>query len=304
MPALVSHFMFADSALHEAQPYLAKAIEAAPLAFRWGAQGPDVLFFHHPLTENNVNRTGHQMHEERVGRMFQALTAECARSHTPEATAYLLGYCCHYILDRSAHPFVTYIANYRIDPLYPQLSLSAQHNLCEAELDRALIAAAHGGNPADYPAHMILSYDNKTAAILSGILSRAIWTVYGTRVSASAIKSSMHTMIHVQHMLRDRSGRRHTALSWLEHRLHISGDFSSLIRPLAPIGADCTNSSHQPWIDASMPHMRRYTDYFQILNGAQRPAACLMEACYDAVQTGKPLPQHLFTLDYMGMPGK
>ena len=53
-----------------------------------------------------------------------------------------------------------------------------------------------------------------------------------------------------------------------------------------------------------MPHMRRYTDYFQILNGAQRPAACLMEACYDAVQTGKPLPQHLFTLDYMGMPEK
>ena len=139
MPALVSHFIFADSALHDAQPYLVKAIQAAPLAFRWGAQGPDILFFHRPLAENNINRIGHRMHEERIGRMFQALTDECARSRTPEATAYLLGYCCHYILDRTVHPFVTYIANYRIDPLYPQLSLSAQHNLCEAELDRALI---------------------------------------------------------------------------------------------------------------------------------------------------------------------
>lgn len=302
MPALVSHFMFADSALHEAQPYLAKAIEAAPLAFRWGAQGPDILFFYHPLTENSINRVGHRMHEERVDRMFQALTAACSHSHTPEATAYLLGYCCHYILDRSAHPFVTYIANYRIDPLYPQLSLSAQHNLCEAELDRALIAAAHSGKPADYPAHMILSYDNKTANCIGTVLSHAIWNVYGTRVPVSAVKSSMRSMIHVQHLLHDRSGRRHTALSWLEHRLHISGDFSSLIRPLAPIDADCTNHSHQPWIDASMPHMRRYTDYFQILNNAQRPAACLMETCYDAVQTSKPLPKHLFGLNYMGMP--
>lgn len=302
MPALVSHFMFADSALHEAQPYLAKAIEAAPLAFRWGTQGPDILFFYHPLTENSINRVGHRMHEERVDRMFQALTAACSHSHTPEATAYLLGYCCHYILDRSAHPFVTYIANYRIDPLYPQLSLSAQHNLCESELDRALIAAAHSGNPADYPAHMILSYDNATANCIGTVLSHAIWNVYGTRVPVSAVKSSMRSMIHVQHLLHDRSGRRHTALSWLEHRLHISGDFSSLIRPLAPIDADCTNHSHQPWIDASMPHMRRYTDYFQILNNAQRPAACLMETCYDAVQTGKPLPKHLFGLNYMGMP--
>uniref|UniRef100_UPI003D7C7680 zinc dependent phospholipase C family protein n=1 Tax=Butyricicoccus sp. TaxID=2049021 RepID=UPI003D7C7680 len=292
----------ADSALHEAQPYLAKAIEAAPLAFRWGAQGPDILFFYHPLTENSINRVGHRMHEERVDRMFQALTAACSHSHTPEATAYLLGYCCHYILDRSAHPFVTYIANYRIDPLYPQLSLSAQHNLCESELDRALIAAAHSGKPADYPAHMILSYDNKTANCIGTVLSHAIWNVYGTRVPVSAVKSSMRSMIHVQHLLHDRSGRRHTALSWLEHRLHISGDFSSLIRPLAPIDADCTNHSHQPWIDASMPHMRRYTDYFQILNNAQRPAACLMETCYDAVQTGKPLPKHLFGLNYMGMP--
>ena len=302
MPALVSHFMFADSALHEAQPYLAKAIEAAPLAFRWGAQGPDILFFYHPLTENSINRVGHRMHEERVDRMFQALTAACSHSHTPEATAYLLGYCCHYILDRSAHPFVTYIANYRIDPLYPQLSLSAQHNLCEAELDRALIAAAHSGKPADYPAQMILSYDNKTANCIGTVLSHAIWNVYGTRVPVSAVKSSMRSMIHVPHLLHDRSGRRHTALSWLEHRLHISGDFSSLIRPLAPIDADCTNHSHQPWIDASMPHMRRYTDYFQILNNAQRPAACLMETCYDAVQTSKPLPKHLFGLNYMGMP--
>lgn len=302
MPALVSHFMFADSALHDAQPYLVKAIEAAPLAFRWGAQGPDILFFHRPLTETNINRIGHRMHEERTGRMFQALTDECARSRTPEATAYLLGYCCHYILDRTAHPFVTYIANYRIDPLYPQLSLSAQHNLCEAELDRALIAAAHGGNPADYPAHMLLSYDNKTATIIGTILSRAIWSVYGTRVPVPAIKASMRSMIHVQHMLHDRSGRRHSVLSWLEHRLHISGDFSSLIRPLTPLDTDCTNHSHQPWIDASTPHLRRYTDYFQILNSAQRPAAHLMESCYDAVQTGKPLPKHAFALNYMGIP--
>ena len=117
MPALVSHHLFADSALKQAQPYLANAAAAAPMAFRWGAQGPDLFFYYQPFYENHISRIGHCLHEERVARMFAELVAECSRLNTPEATAYLLGFCCHYVLDRMAHPFITYIANYRIDPL-------------------------------------------------------------------------------------------------------------------------------------------------------------------------------------------
>ena len=119
MPALVSHHLFAESSLKQAAPHLANAAAAAPMAFRWGAQGPDIFFYHQPLYENHISRTGHLVHEERVARMFSELTAECARLNTPEAMAYVLGYCCHYTLDRIVHPFVTYIANYRIDPLNP-----------------------------------------------------------------------------------------------------------------------------------------------------------------------------------------
>ena len=207
-----------------------------------------------------------------------------------------------YVLDQMAHPFITYIANYRIDPLYPQLSHEAQHNLCESELDRALIAAAHSGNPADFRAYMLLSMDGKTANCMGAMLSNAIWTVYGSRIPSNAVKSSMRSMLRIQHMLHDRTGRRHSAASWMEEHLHASGFLSSHIRPVNPLDTDCTNMSHQPWIDAATPRMRRYTDYFQILNQAQRPAAQLMDACYDAVQTGKALPRYLFPANYLGLP--
>ncbi|MCD8356056.1 MAG: zinc dependent phospholipase C family protein [Clostridia bacterium] len=302
MPALVSHHLFAQSALKQAQPYLANAAAAAPLAFRWGAQGPDILFYHQPFMENNISRTGHRLHAQRVFRMFSEMVSECSRVNTPEATAYLLGYCCHYVLDRMAHPFVTYISNYRIDPLYPQLSHDAQHNLCESELDRALIAAAHSGNPADFRSYMLLSMDSKTANAMGAMLSNAIWAVYGTRVPPNTIKTSMRSMLRIQHLLHDRSGHRHSAISWMERQVHASGFVSSLIRPIDPLDTDCTNMSHQPWIDAATPHMRRYTDYFQILNQAQLPAAQLMDVCYDAVHTGKPLSQHLFPTNYLGLP--
>lgn len=302
MPALVSHHLFAESALKQAKPYLADAAASAPAAFHWGAQGPDLFFYHQPLRKSHVSRTGHWMHEQRVSRMFSQLTAECAHLDTPEATAYLLGFCCHYTLDRLAHPFVTYIANYRIDPLYPQLSYEAQHVLCESELDRALIAATYPGNPAEFRSYTLLSADAKTANTISAMLSNSIWAAYGTRIPPKAVKSSMRSMLRIQHLLHDRNGRRYSTIRWLECRTHASGFVSSLIRPVVPLDTDCTNISHRPWIDAAAPRLRQYTDYFQIFEQAQRPAAQLMDACYDAVQTGNPLPARLFPTNYLGLP--
>lgn len=302
MPALVSHQRFAAAALTQAQPYLATAAAAAPGAFHWGAQGPDILFYHQPLLENRVSRVAHRIHEQRVARFFAALTAQCAKENTPEATAYLLGFCCHYILDRTAHPFVTYMANYRLDPLFPELPHSAQHNLCEAELDRALLEHTHPGSAMQFRAHLMLSADERSTAGACALLPEAIWQVYGTRVSASAVRASMRSMLRIQRMLHDPSGRRTAAISWMEHRIGANGSVSSLIRPPQPLPADCVNRSHQAWIDAATPHLRRYTDYFQLLEQAQRPAAQLMDLCYDAVQTGQPLPDSLFPLNYLGLP--
>ena len=302
MPALVSHHRFAASALAQAQPYLANAAAAAPMAFRWGAQGPDILYYYQPLYENHICRTGHRIHNERAARMFSALTADCARQNTPEATAYLLGFCCHYILDRSAHPFVTYMANYRLDPLYPWMSHTALHNLCEAELDRALIERIHPGGSADFRAYVLLSCDAKCLNAIAPLLSHAVWNVYGTRVTPKTVKSCMRSMLRMQRMLHDKSGRRTAAVSWLETRLGSPGAVSSLMRPTHPLDADCLNLDHRAWIDAATPHMRCYTDYFQIFDRSQRFAAQLMDVCYDAVQTGAPLPEELVQLSFMGLP--
>lgn len=301
MPAFVSHYRFADAARTQAQPYIAKAVSAAPMAFRWGAQGPDILFYHQPLVENRVSRTGHCMHDTRVSRMFSALVSECAHANTPEATAYLLGFCCHYALDSAAHPFVTYISNYRLDPLYPQLPHGALHNLCEAELDRILLDREHPDGSTAFRADLTLSMDKKAVSAISTLLSRAIWETYGTRIPPKTVKASMRSMLRVLYLLHDKNGRRASAAVWLENRVGSAGAISSLIRPVQPLEADCANLSHQAWIDAQTPYMRRYTDYFQICQQAQHSAVCLMETCYDAVQSGAPLPQALFRLNYLGL---
>lgn len=299
MPALVSHHRFAAAALRQSQSYLANA--AAPIAFRWGAQGPDILFYYQPFRKNHISSVGHMLHEQRVAHMFSAMAAECAKLHMPEATAYLLGYCCHYALDRSAHPFVTYISNYRLDPLYPYLPHTALHNLCEAELDRALLDREHPNASLNLRADMLLPLDDETANRIGVLLSNAVWNVFGTRIAPKAIKTSMRSMLRIQRLLHDKSGKRASFISKVENRLGMPGAVSALIRPPKPLETDCVNSGHQPWIDAADPHIRRYTSYFDIFQYAQRDAAQLMEACYDTVQSGKPLPAELFQLNYLGL---
>ncbi len=302
MPALVSHYHFASASIKQARPQLASIVAKAPEAFRWGAQGPDILYYHHPMRDNRVVRTGHRMHEERVWRTFSCMTAECARQDTTAATAYLLGFCCHYVLDRTVHPFITYTANYRLDPVYPYLSHSSLHNLCEAELDRALIEKYYPGDSADFRAYLLLPTDKQTFSAAGALLSQASWQVYGSRISSKTVGSAMRTMQRAQHMLHDKSGKRSAVVGWMETRVGESGSVSSLIRPVKPLPADCVNSSHNAWIDAAQPHRRCYTDFFQLFEGAQRPAAQLMEQCYDALQSGDPLPQYLFSLNFLGLP--
>ena len=302
MPALVSHHRFAAAALAQAQPYLTNAVTAAPMAFRWGAQGPDILYYYKPLYETHISCLAQQMHEQRAARVFSVMTAECARLNTPEATAYLLGFCCHYALDRAAQPFITYISNYRLNPLFPQLSCNALHNLCESELDRALLAQKYPGVSANYYAYMQLTADASSIHTAGALLSHTAWQVYGTRLTPNAVKTAMRSTLRTQRFLHDKTGHRTAFLGWMEHHFGAQNAITCRACPIQPLEADCVNRSHQMWINAGTPHIRCYTDYFQIFRQAQRFAAHLMDVCYDAIQTGKPLPKELFGLSFNGLP--
>lgn len=301
MPALVTHHLFSASAVHSAKPYIASAAAADPMAFAWGAQGPDILFFYRPLMENSVSALGHAMHERQVRQTFHSLIRSCAALDTPSAMSYLLGFCCHYALDRTVHPYVTYVANYWLNPRYPYRSHEQLHCLCESEFDRIMIRKELGTDSASFRAYGLLSVQKNARDAASKLLSDAAWNCYGRRLSPHTISRAMHSTLAVQRVLHYASGRRSDTVVTMEKILHSSGAVSAHIRPTKPLPVDCTNKCHDAWIDASIPHIRRYESFFDLLSQAQRPAVMLMESCYDAVQHSGKLPSELFSLNYLGL---
>lgn len=133
MPSFVMHHYFAARVCELAPPELARICTAAPAAYSWGSQGPDPFFFI-PLSGASA-QLGGRMHRGHIAEVFRAM-AQAAHG-SAVALAYLLGFCTHYALDRTVHPYIE-TQTQRLMKEY-QLSNSAAHKLCEADLDAEVL---------------------------------------------------------------------------------------------------------------------------------------------------------------------
>ena len=89
--------------------------EALPLGrydelYRWGAQGPDLWFYHRPLEKKGTLRGfGNRMHAEHVEDTLGAMLEACLAVQGEEREkrfAYFGGFLTHYALDAVAHPYI------------------------------------------------------------------------------------------------------------------------------------------------------------------------------------------------------
>ncbi len=151
MPALTAHYKLSEIVSGTASPEIKSIISGNISMYTLGAQGPDMLFYYKPLKRNYVNDEGSRLHAM-AGREFFGAFTQTRDDWTPGFTAYMLGVCCHYALDRNCHPYV-----YEVAPT------TFTHQKLEAEFDLFIINTFGidtprykfipdtGVNPADLP---------------------------------------------------------------------------------------------------------------------------------------------------------
>lgn len=154
MPASYAHLTFGRrvrNALSEGG--LKKIIENYIDLFEIGLQGPDILFFYHPLGHHPINRMGHTLHEE-TGASF--LNRPVCRAADDAGLAYLLGFVCHFTLDSECHTLVEYYMK----------RTGKGHSDLETDLERALLAQA-GLNPRKTTPAAYLVNTKSNAAVIA-----------------------------------------------------------------------------------------------------------------------------------------
>ena len=101
MPAFYAHERFGKKVWQQTEGDLKEIIRSHYPQFRIGLQGPDIFFFYRLYTNNKVSKYGTDMHAVSAYPFFlQALEVVRRKGRETKEYAYLLGFLCHYILDR------------------------------------------------------------------------------------------------------------------------------------------------------------------------------------------------------------
>jgi hypothetical protein len=157
MPAILTHDFFGKSVFDDVSKLLGFATEDERCAFLLGNQGPDPLFYLciDPLM-HKWEPLGNAMHSARPSRLLVAMHEAAERLEGADrmaARAYVAGFACHYLLDRSVHPLVYHwqygLTKAGVAGLGPE-SEQVVHAEVERDLDEAVLWGAEHKTIREY----------------------------------------------------------------------------------------------------------------------------------------------------------
>ena len=189
MPAAYAHLSFGRHVLRTLSEGKAKSLILQNQAlFEIGLQGPDILFFYHPLSHHPVNRIGHSLHENSAA-FF--LDRPICQSTDDRGLSYLLGFICHYTLDSECHTLVEYYME----------QLKKGHSEIETDLERELMTRDCLDARRHVPADCIQNQSSNAAVIAP---------FYG--VDTKQVKAALTTMKLVSRTLTPSNRFKHAFL--------------------------------------------------------------------------------------------
>ncbi len=122
MPAALAHYTFGNLVYNQLNDHTKQVIQRNRSMFDLGTQGPDLLFFYRPWGKNAISEEGHLIHLV-THRSFLSHIFQIRDLSNEPLTAYLLGVCCHYALDRNVHPIVVEYAPTSVEHQFIESSL-------------------------------------------------------------------------------------------------------------------------------------------------------------------------------------
>lgn len=184
MPCIYAHHSFGKKVAARLSPELNRVIRHHPEEFYAGLQGPDFLFFYHPMFKLRTNQMGYWQHGQSFAPFLKALLPIIRREGTDSGTyAYILGYICHFMLDSECHSFVIPLSK---KPGYNHLAI-------ENEFDRHLLKQ-DGFAPVTYPIWKLVHCSKE-------IVNAIHKTYRPLGLSNKAIQKSIRGMRFYKHML-------------------------------------------------------------------------------------------------------
>lgn len=295
MPQYVTHAIFAEQVKSHGDDALKRISSLYPVAYGWGAQGPDPLTYHHAPFSGHLMRVASRLHAEPARALFEALCVAAMQQHTIAALSYVLGFCTHYALDRTTYALLAEKSRI-LAAQRPWHTEDACRQMVLADIDAFMIGTYITPDVTTYKAYRLLRFESTECTVLSKTLSAAIHTVCGIRIKPASIIRSMQDakrFFSITHNLpQDASLSRSTARKFGQNI-----PLACYTRPSVPLALDCANATHSPY---PQDGTERAASFLELTTSAKRLAHVLQRAVIERYYKEKSLNAQLFDKNHFG----
>ena len=131
MPTTYAHYKFGKDVIGALPKQLQRTIKNNRELYDIGLHGPDIFFYYKVWSQNHVNMTGYELHDQPAQAFFLQSAEIIRRSNNDEAAqAYIYGFICHFALDSECHKYVEKMIHVS----------GITHSEIEMEFDRMLLS--------------------------------------------------------------------------------------------------------------------------------------------------------------------
>ena len=200
MPSVLTHDFFGRDAYAGVARELGFTTTDEMDAFLLGNQGPDPLFYlvGNPLFDKN-SHVGEIMHDEKPSELFSAFRSALDTLEGDDRTfarAYLAGFLCHYLLDRTAHPLIFAQEHALCESGRGGLAQtyhSTVHANIEREIDEMMLYRKRSCTIEQYkPYEEVLHGSAEVLSAIDALYERAIPQVFGHEIAPNTFSMATH----------------------------------------------------------------------------------------------------------------
>lgn len=195
MPATYAHHTFGEWCIESMPEKERNLCIKHRHIFDFGVHGPDLLFYYKPLSSNEVNKHGQDMHNWMGNEFFSLckskyLNANMSDEEKEILMAYMLGFLAHFTLDSSCHAYINEMV----------VETGVSHNLIESQYEAHLMRL-RGYRPNKVNRAVPLVPSKTSAAVISCLFPLSEDKIYESMKGQKTVISLFYSPLEVKKKL-------------------------------------------------------------------------------------------------------
>lgn len=282
MPDPVTHYYFSYKILSELDAEISSKIEEP--VFERALQGPDpwsAIGFFGGKEKQHCKRSS-IMHKEKTGNFFISLTNEVKESKDTSLFSFLVGFICHYYLDKTTHPYIICKGG-EYDGTKDTYNLRNGHVRIEHLIDSYYIRHYYKKKPWHFSIPKEIFKLKQYPESLSDPLNKIFKTVYGWDNAFKLFNKSLHHQSLFYRLMQDRFGILKFLLGFISHK---NTDYTvfSYYKPDTAIGdADYMNECKAFWHHPYDNEIESNESFFELFNIAKEKSKEIITLVYNYI---------------------